>query len=54
MPVVLLTGWRGQIREEKKIVESGVDGVVEKPIDIPELLGTIRNVMGKCRGNDKK
>lgn len=45
-PFVLLTGWGGQVHEEKKIVESGVDGVVEKPIDISELLGTIRNVMG--------
>jgi PAS domain S-box-containing protein len=53
-PFVLLTGWGGQIRERKKIVESGVDGVVEKPIDIPEMLGTIRNVMETCQGNDGK
>ncbi|MEJ2719470.1 MAG: response regulator [Deltaproteobacteria bacterium] len=53
-PFILLTGWGGQIHEEKKIVRSGVDGLVEKPIDIPELLGTVRKVMETCRKNDKK
>ena len=41
---VLLTGWGGQIHEEEKMRESGVDAVVEKPIDVKRLLKTVRRL----------
>ncbi|MEW6351151.1 MAG: response regulator [Thermodesulfobacteriota bacterium] len=44
-PFILLTGWAGQISEEDKIVEAGVDRIVEKPLGINELL----EVMGQLR-----
>ncbi|MEJ2716395.1 MAG: ATP-binding protein [Deltaproteobacteria bacterium] len=43
-PFILLTGWGGQIAEKDKIVESGVDAVVDKPVVIAKLLEAIRNV----------
>jgi PAS domain S-box-containing protein len=42
-PFVLLTGWGGQALEEEKIRESGIDSLLEKPIDIKKLL----NVMSR-------
>lgn len=47
IPFILLTGWGGQVEEREKIRESGVDAVVEKPVDIPKLLGIIREVLEK-------
>ncbi len=40
-PFLLLTGWGGQALEKDKISESGVDGIVEKPIEISALLTEI-------------
>lgn len=45
-PFVLLTGWGGQSFEESKIAESGVDAVLEKPIDIQKLFRVIRSFSG--------
>jgi PAS domain S-box-containing protein len=42
-PFVLLTGWGGQALEEEKIRDSGIDSLLEKPIDIKKLL----DVMGR-------
>jgi len=44
IPFVLLTGWGGQVAEEKRIQESGVDMVVEKPVDIVSLLKIIEDL----------
>lgn len=40
-PFIILTGWGGQIEERERILESGVDRVLEKPVDIPKLLRVI-------------
>jgi PAS domain S-box-containing protein len=44
-PFILLTGWAGQFDEEQKMIESGVDAIVEKPVDITKLVGIIRSVV---------
>jgi two-component system, cell cycle sensor histidine kinase and response regulator CckA len=40
-PFILLTGWGGQAEEETKMEESGVDAVVEKPLDPSRLQSVI-------------
>lgn len=44
VPFVLLTGWGGQVIEQRCIEESGVDVVVEKPIDLTSLLKVIEDL----------
>ena len=46
-PFILLTGWGGQALEQEKLVESGVDAVVEKPIDYRKLMATVTEVAGR-------
>ncbi len=46
-PFVLLTGWGGQELEREKIVESGTDAVVAKPIDSAALLATIQDIAAR-------
>jgi PAS domain S-box-containing protein len=41
-PFILLTGWGGQTRLEEIMAKSGVDAVIEKPVDIIELSKVIR------------
>ncbi len=41
-PFILLTGWGDQAKEAEKIADSGVDAVVEKPVDIPGLVQVIK------------
>lgn len=49
-PFILLTGWGGQKAEAEKITESGVDAVVEKPVNLTNMLEIIRQIMeGKPR-----
>jgi len=48
-PFILLTGWGGQKTEAAKIAESGVDAVVEKPINISEILELIQEVGAESR-----
>ena len=43
-PFILLTGWGGQKTEVRKIAESGVDAVVEKPINLENILKIIRDI----------
>ena len=43
-PFILLTGWGGQSLEDGKIAESGVDAVLEKPIDIQNFFRVIRTL----------
>jgi len=42
---LLLTGWSGQARQKAKIIASGVDAIVEKPVDIPQLLSIAGELM---------
>jgi len=37
-PFILLTGWDESENEQEKMVESGVDRVVGKPVDILKLM----------------
>ena len=46
-PFVLITGWGGQVAEDKMAAQSGVDAIVEKPIDILGLLEVIGEVVRK-------
>lgn len=52
IPFVLLTGWGGQLDQEDKITESGVNRVLEKPADIPKLLAVIHEVTGNATHPD--
>jgi CheY-like chemotaxis protein len=42
---IILTGWGGQSAEQERIAASGVDAVVEKPVDMAKLLDVVRNLM---------
>lgn len=42
---VIFTAWANQSEEDEKIVESGVDAVIEKPIDLPRLLEVIHDLV---------
>jgi CheY-like chemotaxis protein len=48
-PFIMLTGWGGQILEKDKIIESGVDVVLEKPIKITKLLTAIQEAVSKSQ-----
>ena len=43
-PFILLTGWGNQQGEEERILESGVDEVVMKPVDLGNLLTVIDKI----------
>lgn len=45
VPFIMVTGWGGQHWEESKIAESGVDRILEKPIDVARLLDVIGEVV---------
>lgn len=42
-PFILLTGWGGQAVEEFRMRESGVDIVLEKPLDASKILAAVRD-----------
>ena len=44
-PFLMLTGWGGQSLGSERIEQSGIDGVLEKPVDIPKLFEMIRKVV---------
>lgn len=46
-PFIVLTGWAGQVGEKQRISESGVDTVLEKPVDVSKLLEVARNLLRK-------
>jgi two-component system, cell cycle sensor histidine kinase and response regulator CckA len=43
-PFILLTGWGGQAEETQKMEESGVDAVVEKPLDPSRMYAVIQEL----------
>jgi len=51
-PYILLTGFSGQALEKEKITESGVDGVVDKPLNAAKLLEAVRKVVKKAQHQD--
>ena len=51
-PFVLITGWNDQAAEKEKLIENGVDAVLEKPIDLYRLLEVIHQVE-HARRNDR-
>lgn len=53
-PIILLTGWGGQTSEREKMVESGIDIVVEKPVDITELIGICARLVSQYRSGPGK
>ncbi len=46
-PFVLITGWGGQVAEDKMAAESGVDAIIEKPIDLLALMEVIGELAPK-------
>ncbi len=46
-PFILLTGWAGLLQEKAKLLECGVDCVVEKPFLAQNLLEIVRNLLGE-------
>jgi signal transduction histidine kinase len=44
-PFIIFTAWANQSEEDEKIMESGVDTVIEKPVDFPRLLEVIRDLV---------
>ncbi|MFH0821771.1 MAG: PAS domain S-box protein [Pseudomonadota bacterium] len=49
-PFLLLTGWAGQPFDEDRLADAGIDKVVGKPIDVRNLLRTIRSLVWKAKG----
>ncbi len=49
-PFVILTGWSNQSEEEDKIKRSGVDTILHKPVDIPELLEIMQELVQTSEG----
>jgi PAS domain S-box-containing protein len=47
VPFMLLTGWGGQSEEQDKIANSGVDFIIEKPVDIHRLVDAIQDTVLK-------
>lgn len=41
---IMLTGWCEEIDSGDRLIDSGVDQVVEKPVDIPKLMRVIREL----------
>ena len=46
-PFILLTGWAGLLQEKAKLLDCGVDCVVEKPFLAQNLLEIVRNLLGE-------
>lgn len=48
-PFVLVTGWPGDRYEKQRLVESGVDRIVEKPVDTKTLLEALEQIRRQAR-----
>ncbi len=44
-PFVLLTGWDVKGQEQEKLIESGVDAILKKPLDNKKLLAHISKIV---------
>ncbi|MBI5572746.1 MAG: response regulator [Desulfomonile tiedjei] len=47
IPFVFITGWGDQLDEEERMAESGVDGVLAKPVNVPRLLEVVGALVPK-------
>jgi CheY-like chemotaxis protein len=47
IPFIMFTGWGGQVAESDRLEKSGVDAVVEKPIDVAKMMRVIKEVVQK-------
>jgi PAS domain S-box-containing protein len=48
-PFVLITGWPGDRYEEQRLIESGVDRIVEKPVETKGLVEVLEQVRKEAR-----
>ncbi|MBI4964578.1 MAG: response regulator [Desulfomonile tiedjei] len=46
-PFILITGWSGQQNAKDRIAESGVDAVVEKPVELSRLLDLAGKILAE-------
>jgi CheY-like chemotaxis protein len=44
VPFIMIAGWGDQVQEPKRLKESGVDAVLEKPVDLSKLLEVVGRV----------
>jgi PAS domain S-box-containing protein len=49
-PFIILTGWADQAHDQRNISDSGVDAIVQKPVDIAKLIEVILRTPDVCRG----
>ncbi|GEM_PF-1765160 len=43
--IAICTGWGAEVRSDREKISTGVDLVVAKPISIPNLLGSIGEIL---------
>lgn len=53
-PFVLLTGWGDEVKDSAKMRESGVDRIVAKPFEIPQLVQLIREVLPESSDENRQ
>lgn len=46
-PFIMLTGWSGLRSDEQSSTEDGVDAVIEKPVELHELLEVMKRLLGE-------
>jgi PAS domain S-box-containing protein len=46
---ILLTGWGGQLEEKERMTDCGIDGALEKPVEVLQLLKYLREVARKIQ-----
>jgi len=51
-PFILLTGWDVKAQEKEKMIDSGVDAILKKPLDAKKLLAAISKVVARVTPND--
>ncbi|MFC1836850.1 response regulator [Thermodesulfobacteriota bacterium] len=45
-PFLIITGWGDEIDSDEELARVGVDGILNKPIDVPELVEIIGELLG--------
>ncbi|HTY24913.1 MAG TPA: ATP-binding protein [Desulfomonilaceae bacterium] len=51
-PFILLTGWDVKAQEQEKMIDSGVDAILKKPLDAKKLLAAISKVVARVPPRD--
>ncbi len=52
IPFVLLSGWGSEVDDEARFSRTGVDMVLQKPVEITCLMQCLREVVGRCSAKD--